>query len=243
VEREARPVEGGDLAERHGKLFVEADGQRNRVRPELYRRRAKRIRGLERMAPLHAPMAGVALAHVDVKAPHDRRDRGQIFLILGGNVGLAHRTPTARTRRRHRYVVRLMHDRRDRALPAAAVHAARLPPGAARPPFRRALRKWRRLARSGAARGLQFVLQACDFALQPRPLPLETRAFLFGPGPLGLRTLKFPPQPLILSPQFVDGFGSLLFGAPAHAPVMPEFGPQYKSAAVTKYPCSWCRCP
>jgi hypothetical protein len=57
-----------DLAERQAELFVEADGERQRVRPELHRRRAERIRRLERMPPLHAPIAGVALTHVDVKA-------------------------------------------------------------------------------------------------------------------------------------------------------------------------------
>jgi hypothetical protein len=102
VEREARPIHGGDLAERDGELFVETDRQRNRVRPELDRRRAERIRGLHRMPALHAPIASLALPHVDIKAPDDRGDWRQILLILVRDVGLAYRPAAAGTGRRHR---------------------------------------------------------------------------------------------------------------------------------------------
>jgi hypothetical protein len=83
----AKAAPAANAVDRRGRgdkdpLFVEADRQRNRVRPELHRRRAERLRRLERMPPLHAPMAGVALTHVDVKAPYYRRDGRQIFLIL-----------------------------------------------------------------------------------------------------------------------------------------------------------------
>ena len=159
--------------------------------PTCTRGGAVRIAGLERMPSLHAPVAGVALAHVDVKAPHDRRDRGQVFLILRGDMGLTHRAATAGTGRGHRHVVRLMHDGRDRALPAATIRRAPLAPRAARSPFRHALRERRRLARARAARRLQFVFQPRVFPFEARPLRFELRALV-------LKSRACPGESMIL---------------------------------------------
>jgi hypothetical protein len=48
------------------------------------------------------------------------------------------------------------------------------------------------------------------------------------------RAFELTTQPRNFSSKVFDGVGGLLRGAP-HAPVMPEFRPQYKSDAVTKY--------
>jgi len=94
--------------------------------------------------------------------------------------------------------------------------------------LRRALRERRRLPRTRAARGFQFVFQPRVLTFEPRPLAFGASAFRF-------LSFEFATQPRILSPQFVNRIAGRLLGAPAHAPVMPEFRSQYKSDAVTKY--------
>src|SRR5207237_8678511 len=77
-------------------------------------------------------------------------------------------------------------------------------------------------------RGFQFVFQPRVLTFEPRPLAFGASAFRF-------LSFEFATQPRILSPQFVNRIAGRLLGAPAHAPVMPEFRSQYKSDAVTKY--------
>ena len=178
------------------------------------------------MPPLHAPMTARALAHMDRKATHDRRHRRQIFLILGRDARLAYDATAVGTGRRQRDIVRLVHDRRDGALATAPIRTARLPAGAPRSSFWGALRERRRLARTGATRGLQFVFQPRVLTLQPRPISFDARTF-------GFLSFEFVTQPRILSPQFVDRVAGRLLGAPTHASLMPEFPFQYKSDAVT----------
>ena len=92
--------EGGDLAVRHAELFIENDGERDGLRPQLCGRRTERIRRLERMPALDATPASVTPADVDLKGTdHDTRHR-QLFLVLRGDTGLHEVIATARTARR-----------------------------------------------------------------------------------------------------------------------------------------------
>jgi hypothetical protein len=71
-----------DLAERQPELFVQHDGQHDGFRTELRRRGAQRVRGLQRMTPLHAPPALSAQTDRHMKGAHDRAHDREIFLIL-----------------------------------------------------------------------------------------------------------------------------------------------------------------
>lgn len=70
--REAEPVveQLRDPGEREPTLFVENDGERHGLRPELHGRRPEGIRRLERMATLDPAMARRALADGDAKLVH-----------------------------------------------------------------------------------------------------------------------------------------------------------------------------
>ena len=229
VQPEARAKQGGHLAERQAELFVQQHGQRDGLRAELHCGRAERIRGLQRISPLDAAVAAATRADMDVKPAHDRRDRRQILLILNGHVRFANPIATVRTALRQRHVVPFRHAGWHRPLPATSIRRTRLPSRTARPTRRRALRERRRLTGARAPRRLQFLFQSHVFALQPRPLPFDV-------SPLSFRPFELLPQARILSSKIIDGIaGLLIVGAPAHAPVMPEFSSQYKSDAVTKY--------
>lgn len=103
------------LAERQAELFVELHGRRDRVRAELHRRGAERIRGLERMAALDAAVTASTLADVNIEAANDRDDRRQILLILRSDMGLVRARATVRTGGWYRDVMRLVHHRRRRS--------------------------------------------------------------------------------------------------------------------------------
>lgn len=141
---------------------------------------------------------------------------------------VAHPIATGRTGRRQRNVVRLVHDRRRRPLSAATIRAPWFATRPTGPPFRRTLRKRRRLPSPGSPRRLEFVFQPRVLAFQSCPVALH-------PGPFHALTFELLTQPRILASQLVDRLGRLLARAPAHAPVMPEFLSEYKSDAVTKY--------
>jgi hypothetical protein len=151
VQAEALAEQGRDLAERHAELFVELDRQRNRVRAELDTGRAERLRRLERMSPLHAPMTAPARADMNIEAPPDRFDWRQVFLILRGDVRLGDGLAARRALRRPRA------------------------------PLRRAFRKRRRLPRAGPTGGFQFRPSAARFSLKSRPLALHPCTVGFGP--------------------------------------------------------------
>jgi hypothetical protein len=229
VQPEAVVEQRRDLPERHPELFIEAHGQGHGVRAQLHGGGAERVGRLQAMSTLHASLTATTPSDVDIKAPHDRLHRWQIFLILRRHVRLPHLIATGRARRGHRHIMRLMHDGGHRPLAVPTVSGARLAPWPSWPTFRRALRERRGLARPRPARGLQFVLQTRVLAFQPCPLTLDSR-------PLRLRPLEFTPQLRILPAQFVDPFRRFpIVGATTHAPVMPESSRQYKSDPVTEY--------
>jgi hypothetical protein len=58
---------------------------------------------------------------------------------------------------------------------------------------------------------------------QPRVLTFQAHPLTLDEGSFGLLSFKLATQSRILTPQVVDRIGGLLLGAPAHAPVMPEF--------------------
>jgi hypothetical protein len=71
-----------------------------------------------------------------------------------------------------------------------------------------------------------------QLVFQPRVLALQPGALALNACTLGFRPFELLPQSRIVSSELFDlGISS----APAHAPVMPEFAPKYKSDPVTKY--------
>ena len=82
LQAERGPQHVGDLRQRYAHLGVQLDDQRHDAGAQLRTGRAQRIRGLQRVAALHAPLTLRAVTHLDVKAAHDRAHRGDFFLIL-----------------------------------------------------------------------------------------------------------------------------------------------------------------
>jgi len=80
------------------------------------RRAHRRFAG---MPALHATVTAATLTDVHVEPAHDRLDGRQIFLILRGDMRLAHRLATGWAGRRQAEVVCFVHHRRHRTVPLA----------------------------------------------------------------------------------------------------------------------------
>jgi hypothetical protein len=105
--RKAKPLpqERGDLADREPELFVQDRRQRDRIRAQLSGCGIERIGRLQWVAALDTGVAAAAAPDVHVTSSNDRTDDGQIFLILNGDAGATHASPTLRTRGRQRGLV------------------------------------------------------------------------------------------------------------------------------------------
>jgi hypothetical protein len=155
-----------DLAVGQPEPFIQQDGEGDRLRAQLHRRRAQGIRRLQRMAALDAPPALRTPPDVDVKLANERTLHRQLFLILRRHTLGAHPPLTVRTLRREWRDVRLIDVGRGGTMRAPAVGGTRLSTG----------RPWQRdagvagerrgLARDGAPGGLQFVVQFFVFATE-----------------------------------------------------------------------------
>lgn len=176
-----------DLAGGEAEPLVEEHGDGHRLRPQLCRRRAQRIGGLQGMPALHAAPALRALANVDVKATHAGPLHGELFLVLGRDADPPDGPLTVRARRRQRRGVRLVDVRRPTATGGPAIGRTRF---AARTVWMRAsgaTRERGRLAVDGAARGLEVVFQF--LVLAPQALALRFRPTQVVPQPLDFASL------------------------------------------------------
>jgi hypothetical protein len=169
-------IEPRDFAERQPALRVQLRGRHDRLRPQLRRGRAERIRRLQRVPPLYAAATLLAGADVDLEGPNDRAHPREFSLILRRHAGLDYRPCTRRTRPGQRRVV-LFIDSHGRAAPGDCERTARL---------------------ARAPRGIQLAPQAVVLAAQPLVFPLQ--AFVLAPQPvaLALCSLSALTQPLNL---------------------------------------------
>ena len=209
----------GDLAVGEPALFVEQDGQGHRLRSELDRRCANRVRGLQRMPTLHAPMTLRTATDSDVKLANHRSLHRQVFVKLRHDPLWLHAPVTVRTARGERCLVRLIDVRRHAATGASAVRGARFAAGPLRIRLRQAARKRRSESMRRPTRGFEILSQS--FVVAP-----ETVAF-------DLRPPQVFAQPFILTPQFFDDLLRVarrrrIAGGPRHANVMPDSRAEYK---------------
>ena len=128
---EALPQECGHLGEGHADLLVQARNQGDGARPQVDVGGPHRVRGLQRMAALHAAPALGALPDGHIKAPDNRPDDGEIFLVLRRHALQCHRPAAPRTRRRERGLVGRINPGGNRATRPASIPTAGPPP---RPP-------------------------------------------------------------------------------------------------------------
>jgi hypothetical protein len=228
VQAEAVAQQGGDLAVGQAIPLVEEHREGHGARPELRGRRAERLGGLERVAALHAPAAGRALADGHLKRSDDGPLDRQLFLVLRRHAHQAHGPLAVRARRRQRRRIGGVDVPRRLTMPAAAIGRAgptARPPRAADP---RPPRERRRLPIHGTPRRFELVFQLGVFA--PEPLPLRFRA------------AQVLAQPLVVPAQFVNDLLRIprrrrLLGR-RHAEVMPNPRSPYKyeilNLAVTR---------
>ena len=198
--------------------FIEQDREGDRLRPQLYRSSAERIRGLQRMPPLHAPTAVQALPDVDVKASDERRLDRQFFLVLPRHADAAHASLTVWACRGQRRRVDVVDVRRQRPMTASSIRHAAFAARSTGVRDARIAREGGRLPIDGAARRLELVLQFLVLAAEP----LAFR----------LRPTQVLAQPLDLAALLVDDL--LRVGrrrrlvAVRHTVVMPNPRSKYK---------------
>jgi len=222
---EALPKQGCDLAEGQPELFVQHDGQRHGGGSELCGRRTDRIGRLERVAPLHAPTTGGAVADGDVKRTHDGAHLGQVLLVLHRVPRGAQASTALRTLRWQRGRMAFVNLRRDRPMGLPAVAGASLSARPAGPPTRGAARERRGLSVQRAPRIIELVFEPVDLLAQPV-------AFAPIAVPVAFRLFAFASQTLVLTlSPFQFGDQILARGrAPArvHGFVMPRVDRKYK---------------
>jgi hypothetical protein len=175
---------------------------------------------------------------VQIKLPDDDARDGQLFLILGNDAGLDHRTGAGRTVRGKRRLVAFVHAGGTSPLPLRSIRRARLPAWALRLCFQR-FRERRRLPEPGSPRLVELSFQVIDLVAEPFVLALQLVT-------LPMQRLALPTQGLALTSQHL-ALAFCVFGtfAPVdlcraairlawlrrlrHAAVMPEFAEQYKT--------------
>ena len=198
-------------------MFVEDDGQRHRLRAELHGRRAERIRGLQRMAALHAAVALPALPHRDAKLVHEGALDREIFLILRHDASPADRPATVGAVHGERRLMDHVDVQRAAPMRVAAIGRARLAAGPLGISLRQAARKRRRLPVRATARHLQFFAQPFVLTAQPR-------AFVFRAAQVVAESFNLPTQ-------VVDILGRVarrIRWSPRHAIVMADSREKYK---------------
>ena len=199
---EALPQECGHLGEWHADLLVQARNQCDGARPQVDVGGPHRVRGLQRMATLHAAPALCALPDGHMKAPDDRPDDGEIFLVLRRHALQCHHPAAPRTRRRERGLVGRINPGGNRAARPAPIPAAgssaRLPAVALGP----ILGERRGLPEPRPPRGCKLPLQALVLPLQSIVLTLQALVLTSHLIPLASQLIPLPlrsrchlPQP------------------------------------------------
>jgi hypothetical protein len=161
--------------------------------------RPEGIRGLQRVAPLHAPATALTATYVHVEATHMRSHDWQIFLNLGGDARLGQSAAAMRTLIGECHV-NVFVDRGRRlsmGMPPMSATALTSRPTGLR--GRRAFREGCRLTFACAARRLKGFSQSLDLALQSVAFPFEPRVLVAEPIAFVSRVLDLPTQALQLS--------------------------------------------
>ena len=191
--KERRP-----LAERQTELLVEDNGQGDRLRPELRRSGAQRVRCLQPMPALDPATTRAAASHVDPNVTDDDLGDWQLFLILG-DTSFHHGAVALGTSRRQRRVIRCIHLQRDPASRFEAVRAARLPPRSLRM-ARERFRERGGLPKPGTPHRIELVLQPLVLLAQPVALTLNPFKLALQAVDLATRLLEFRDR-LVLRPR------------------------------------------
>jgi hypothetical protein len=154
---------------------MQDDDQGRRFGADLYRRRAERVRGLQRVPALQAPAARRTRADVDAELADDGTDDRQIFLILREDVRAVHIAAARRTCAGQRGVVGLIDPPGPwpgAVAPIARTRAsARWPAGA----LSVGLGKGRGLPEARTTCGIELILELLVPAFQPIALTLGAR--------------------------------------------------------------------
>ena len=130
------------------------------------------------MSALHATPALGALPDGHIKAPDDRPDDGEVFLVLRRHALQCHRPAAPRTRCRERGLVGRINPGGNRATRPASIPTAGPPP---RPPaaaLGSILGEWRGLPETGPPRGRELPRQVLVLPLQSITLPLPLIAIV-----------------------------------------------------------------
>jgi hypothetical protein len=221
VQPALRPQDPLHFAQGQAEALVAPHGQRRGLRAEMRAGGAERVGRLQRMAALHPAPAGATRADVHAKGAHDRTDHGELLLYLGGRVRHRHRAATIRARRRHGRLVLLVDLRGPRAVRPAPIRPTGTTPWRAARALPTGFRKRRRLAKAGAPRGVELILQAVVAALQSIAVAFDIAA-----RPLGAR--EFLAQPRDLVDQLIAGQTVVRGALARHANVMPVPSHLYK---------------
>jgi len=193
---ESFPEQRGDFAQRQPELFIQHEGQRDRGRPELRRRRADRIGRLQRVAPLHAATALGAVADGDVECTHDGADVRHIFLVLRRVARGSQSSAAIRTTWWQRRRMSFMDRRWDRPMRLLSVGGASPAARPAWPPPWRAAGERRGLSVQRTTRIIQLVFETID-------LLAEAVTFLAISITLAPQTLLFSLLPFEFGNQLV----------------------------------------
>jgi hypothetical protein len=204
----------------HGKpaLFIENDGERDGVRPELRGRRAKGIGRLQRMAALHPTVTLSAAADRHAKLMDERALHRQIFLVLRDDAVPGDRPTAVRTVRGQRRVMRHIDVRRRSTMGRPPIGRPWFATGSTGVLLGEPTRERGGLSIRATPRHLQLLFQPLVFASQ-------SMAFDF-------RALQILAQPFDLARLIVDDLSGIwrrrIFRAPRHPILMPERRSKYK---------------
>jgi hypothetical protein len=203
---------------------MQEGAQRHSLGPQLHGRCAEGIGGLQRMPTLHATMTAPAAADVDPKGAHDRLDGWQLFLILRRDAQAPEGAAARWTRGGQRRLVPLIDVARNGAATTPAVPRTRRAPVWPARSLTVRLRKGRRLAKPGAARGVQLLFQVLGLSLHPIAVALRHPT-------LALCARQLFAQPLNLFVLVLDqivAFVTRSLATIGHARVMPYPRKKYK---------------
>jgi hypothetical protein len=148
-----------DAAEGQAALFIEDHGERDGLRAQLHCGGAERVRGLQRVAALHAATTWPARADRHAKFVDHGTLHRQVFLLLRDHPATGHRSTAGRTRGRQWRLMRHIDAPRPRTIRLVPIRGARLAPRTLGMLLRQAPRKRRGLAIRAAARHLEFFFQ------------------------------------------------------------------------------------
>ena len=151
------------------------------------------------MSALHAAPALGALPDGYIKAPDDRPNDGEIFLVLRRHALQCHRPAAPRTRRRERGLVGRINPGGNRATRPASIPTAGPPPRPPAPALGPIFGERCGLTEARAPRGTEQLGEALVLSLQPIPLTLP-------PIPLALEPISLVPRLCQLVPQTRECF-------------------------------------